>query len=61
MLSGAELISFFRHALPSLTVHRRNTALRKGLNIVKGTVVHPAVHADYPLYPYMQVDDMLQL
>lgn len=40
---------------------RKNAALRSGLNIVNGTVVHPAVHSDYPLYPYMHVDDLLEL
>ena len=33
--------------------------LRQGLNIAKGTVVHPGVHADYPLYPFTDVDKFL--
>jgi hypothetical protein len=38
---------------------RNNAELRKGLNIIDGTVVHPAVTADYPIYPYEDVDSFL--
>lgn len=46
----------WRHSVSSF---RNNAELRKGLNIIDGTVVHPAVTADYPIYPYEDVDSFL--
>jgi len=36
-----------------------NAEIRNGLNIIDGVVVHPAVNADYPIYPYEDVDAFL--